>query len=49
LRFADLLTDAGSDHVNTNDWAVVLANQLDKAGSSKNLALSVSTKVVFVG
>jgi hypothetical protein len=34
--------------VNTDNWTVIAANQLDKTSSSQDLTLAVASEVVFV-
>jgi len=48
LGLADLLADTRTNHVNTDDWSVVAAHELDEASGAENLALAVATQVVFV-
>src|SRR5450759_2165060 len=48
LSFADLLTHPCTDHVDTHNRAVLLANQLDEALGRQDLALAVATEAVVV-
>ncbi len=49
LRLADQLADAGADHVDADDRAVVDAHDLDRAGRADDVALAVAGEVVVVG
>src|SRR5665647_2067882 len=49
LGLADLLAHTGADHVDTDDRAVLLADQLDEALGPQDLALAVAAEVVVVG
>jgi len=49
LGFTDLLTHAGADHVDANDGAILLANELDEATGTEDGTLAVAGQVVFLG
>ena len=48
LRFADLFSDARTDHVQPDNRPVLLADQLDEPGGAEDLGLAVATEVVLV-
>src|SRR5699024_6535432 len=48
-RLADLLAHPVADHVDSEERAALLADELDDAGGCEDLALTVAAEVVLVG
>ena len=49
LTLTDQLTNSRTNHVDTNNGTILLANQLDEALSVQDLGLAVTSKVVLDG